>query len=151
MFSLQHPQINRVMHSRWKDHHHREWVLREISLSPGGMMRRMCPYLQVELVHMPGLWQRSTKPEHVSHSIPGQECWAREELLNLWLVQTKSSVNLKKQIYQSPINQPINDRQTDTSCHRASWPVKASGRLIPFSAIQSISLSHLDQSHQTEE
>lgn len=38
-----------------------------------------------------------------------------------------------------------------TSCHRASWPVKASGRLIPFSAIQSISLSHLVQSHHTEE
>lgn len=40
---------------------------------------------------------------------------------------------------------------TLTSCHRASWPVKASGRLIPLSAIQSISLSHLVQSHHTEE
>ena len=38
-----------------------------------------------------------------------------------------------------------------TLCHIASWPVKASGRLMPFSAIQSISRRQRVQFHQTDE
>ena len=38
-----------------------------------------------------------------------------------------------------------------TLCHIASCPVKASGRLIPFSAIQSISRRQRVQFHQTDE
>ena len=34
-----------------------------------------------------------------------------------------------------------------TFIQTASWPVNASGRLMPFSAIQSISLSQRAQSH----
>lgn len=51
--------------------------------------------MEVQLVHMPGLWQRPTKLEHVPHTVPGEKRWAREELFNLRLVQSKSSVNLK--------------------------------------------------------
>lgn len=40
-------------------------------------------YLEVQLIHMPGLRQRSPKLENVSHTIPGKKCWARKELLNL--------------------------------------------------------------------
>lgn len=53
-------------------------------------------YLEVQLIHMPGLRQRSPKLEHVSHTIPGKKCWARKELLNLWLVQSQSSVYLQQ-------------------------------------------------------
>lgn len=55
-------------------------------------------YLEGELVHVPGLWQRSAKLEHIPHAIPGKKGRAGEEFLNLWLVQPKSSVNLKGNI-----------------------------------------------------
>lgn len=51
--------------------------------------------MEVELVDMPGLRQRPTKLEHVSHTVPGKKRRAGEELLNLRLVQLKHSVNLK--------------------------------------------------------
>lgn len=54
------------------------------------------PYLEGELVHVPGLRQRASKPEHVPHAIPRKECRTGEELLNLWLVQAQSSVDLER-------------------------------------------------------
>lgn len=38
-----------------------------------------------------------------------------------------------------------------TRCQMASWPLQASARLMPFSAIQSISCSQRAQSHHTKE
>lgn len=40
-------------------------------------------YLEGELVHVPGLWQRSAKLEHIPHAIPGKKGRAGEEFLNL--------------------------------------------------------------------
>lgn len=53
-------------------------------------------YLEGELVHVPGLRQRSAKLEHISHAIPCKKGWTGEEFLNLRLVQPQSSVHLKR-------------------------------------------------------
>ena len=45
----------------------------------------------------------------------------------------------------------LTTNQMLTRCHIASWAVKASGRLTPFIAIQSISRSQRVQFHQTKE
>lgn len=42
-------------------------------------------------------------------------------------------------------------RGTLTRCQMASWPLQASARLMPFSAIQSSSRSQRAQSHHTKE
>jgi len=67
--------------------------------------------LEVELVHVPGLWQRPPEPEQVAHPIPGEERGAREELLDLRLVQAESSVNLRQEHLRESmfvhINQPV--------------------------------------------
>lgn len=62
---------------------------------PRGEWGRPC-YLQVELLEVPGGRQRPGPAAEVAHPIPGQERGAREELVDLRLVQPQVTVNLRR-------------------------------------------------------
>lgn len=66
------------------------------------------------------------------------------------LKQYKGLIKLEN--YAQNTNKSYNIHITlKTFCQMVSWPVNAKGKLTPWRAIQSISFSHLSQSHQTKE
>jgi len=69
-------------------------------------------------------------------------------------LQTKISLFNSTLLITESLNLTANFLTTNqmlTRCHIASWAVKASGRLTPFIAIQSISRSQRVQFHHTKE
>lgn len=75
---------------------HLMWLQLHCQIKFKSMPSSVNHYLEGKLVHVPGLWQRSTKPKHIPHAIPRKKGRTREEFLNLWLVQPQGSVNLKR-------------------------------------------------------
>ena len=69
-----------------------------VRLSVGGAFfdvnQSKCSYLEVEMLHVPGLWYGSTPLEQIPHTVPSKESRAREEVVDFSLVQTQRSVHL---------------------------------------------------------
>lgn len=125
---------------------------------PGPGLARCRRYLQVALFEVPGGRQRPCPSMEVPHAVPGQECRPREVRVDLRLVQTQRAVNLCGQQRLSRPHgcptaapRPCPALGYSTRCQVASCPTKASARLMPLSAIQSISRSQRAQSHHAKE
>lgn len=101
----------------------------------------------------------------ISHTRPSKESGASKKFIQVWFAHIKFLLEYKQDIGEKWKNHWfvryfLQDENRDektkarkkitwkTFCQIASCPVNASGKLIPWRAIQSISFSHLSQSHQ---